>query len=143
MRHAVMPGMVLLLVGLHAGAAPAPKEPAKKESPVIGAWIESRAMGGDLTITFTADGKLLFDDGQSPAEEGSYKVNDKKDPPEIDFITPARANPANGKPPLLGIYRVEKDTLTLYLSERERPSKYEVPEGSGVMRLTLRRAKKE
>src|SRR5262245_44306537 len=133
----------LSLFGLLVAANDVPKEPPKKESPVIGVWIESRAFGGDLKITFTADGKLKFDDGRSPVEEGSYKVNDKKDPPEIDFITPARANPANNKPPLLGIYRVEKDTLTLYLSERERPSKYEASRESGVMRLTLKRAKKE
>ena len=144
MRSAVALGSALSLFGLLAVAAPVPKEALKKESPVVGVWIENRELpGGDLTITFTADGKLKFDDGRSPVQEGSYKVNDKKDPPEIDYVTPARANPANGKPPLIGIYRVEKDTLTLYLSERERPSKYETPEGAGIMRLTLKRAKKE
>jgi uncharacterized protein (TIGR03067 family) len=132
-------------MGFSALAAPLPKEPAKKEkeSPLVGAWVESGERGSDLTITFTADGKLKFDDGKSAVEEGRYKVDDKKDPPEIDYITPARANPANGMPPLLGIYRIEKDILTLYLSERARPTKYEAPEGSGVMQLTLKRAKKE
>jgi uncharacterized protein (TIGR03067 family) len=143
MRNAVALASALSLFGLLAAAAPVLKEAPKKESPVVGVWIESRELDGDLTITFTPDGKLIFDDGRSPAQEGSYRVNDKKDPPEIDYITPARANPANGKPPLLGIYRVEKDTLTLYLSERERPSKYEAPDGSGVMRLTLKRAEKK
>ena len=143
MRTAAALGMALSLFVPLATAAPALKEPPKKESPVVGVWIESRESGGDLTITFTPDGKLTFNDGRSPAQQGSYTVNDKKDPPEIDYITPARANPANGKPPLLGIYRVEKDTLTLYLSERERPSKYEAAYGSGVMRLTLKRAKKD
>src|SRR5262245_15586783 len=131
MRKAVTLGLAFFLFSLCAVTASAPLGPATEESPVVGVWIESRELGGDLTITFTADGKLKFDDGRSPVEEGSYKVNDQKDPPEIDFITPARANPADGKPPLLGIYRIEKDTLTLYLSERARPSKYEVPEGSG------------
>jgi RNA polymerase sigma factor (sigma-70 family) len=120
----------------------AAREPARKESPVVGAWIEQREIGGDLLITFTPEGKLRFEDGQSTVEEGSYKVNDTKVPPEIDFITPARANPANGKPPLLGIYRIEKDALTLYLSESKRPTKYEAPEGSDIMRLTLHRVPK-
>jgi uncharacterized protein (TIGR03067 family) len=110
---------------------------------LVGDWIERRELAGDLTITFTADGKLKFDDGQPPVEEGSYKLNDKKYPPEIDYISPARANPANRLGPLLGIYRIENDTLTLFLSERKRPAKFEAPEESGIMRLTLKRASKK
>jgi uncharacterized protein (TIGR03067 family) len=143
MRKAAALASALCLFGLLAVAAPAPKKLANKKSPVLGVWIEARDRGGELAITFTADGKLKFDDGRSPVEEGYYKVNDKKSLPEIDFITPARANPANGKPPLLGIYRIEKDTLTLYLSERQRPAKYEAPAGSGIMRLALKRGKKK
>jgi uncharacterized protein (TIGR03067 family) len=142
MKNAIALAPALSLFGLFAAAAPAPREPAKKDSPVVGVWVESRGELGDLTITFTADGKLKFDDGKSPAEWGAYKVNDKGDPPEIDYVTPARSDPANGKPPLLGIYRVDKDTLTLYLSERTRPTNFDAPDGSGVMRLTLRRPEK-
>jgi hypothetical protein len=76
MRNAAALVSALALFGLLAVAAPAPKEPAKKESPVVGAWIECRELGGDLTIIFTADGKLVFDVGQSPVEGGSYKVHD-------------------------------------------------------------------
>jgi uncharacterized protein (TIGR03067 family) len=114
----------------------------------VGAWVTQRetgapAAGVDLTITFTADGKLKFDTGKGQVEHGSYKVDDTKDPPEIDYIAPARANPANKKPPLLGIYRVEKDTLTMYLNEKKRPVKFEAPDGSGIMKVTLKRAKKD
>ena len=143
MRKVTTIGLALSLFGLWAGTTIAQKEPAKQASPVVGAWIESRDLGDDLTITFMADGRLAFDDRKTPVEWGSYKVNDTKNPTEIDFITPARANSTNGKPPLLGIYRIEKDTLTLYLSKTARPSKFENPEGSGIMRLTLKRAKKE
>jgi len=91
---------------------------------------------------FKADGKLVFDDGKSPAETGSYKLDGKKDPPWIDFVTPARNNPGNGKPPLLGVYKLEGDTLKLYVCEKKRPTKCEAPEGSGIMVLTLHRKKR-
>jgi len=124
-------------------AAPFPK----KSSQLEGAWLEYRDKGGPgggdpLTITFKADGKLIFDDGKSPAETGSYKLYGKKDPPWIDFVTPARNNPGNGKPPLLGVYKLQGDTLTLYVAEKKRPTKCEAPEGSGIMALTLHRKKR-
>ena len=124
-------------------AAPFPK----KASPLEGAWLEYRekgAPGGDapLTITIKANGKLTFDDGKAPAETGSYKLYGKKDPPWIDWVTPARNNPGNGKPPFLAVYKLEGDTLTLYLNEKKRPTKCEAPEGSGIMVCTLHRKKR-
>jgi uncharacterized protein (TIGR03067 family) len=122
-----------------------PEKPQKAEPGVVGVWIEHRDNGvaeGDLTITFTPDGKIKYDDGRR-VEYGSYKLNAKKEPPEIDVVTPARANPANDKPALIGIYRIEGPALTMYLAEDKRPTKYEAPDGSGVMRWVLERAKKD
>jgi uncharacterized protein (TIGR03067 family) len=73
-------------------------------------------------------------------EYGRYEIDDTVEPPRIDYVTPARANPANKKPPLLGIYHLEKDTLTMYLNEKKRPAKFEAPDGSGIMKVTLKRA---
>src|SRR6476620_2467125 len=97
--------MTSLLVGLALLiGAPATKEDPKKEMhSLVGEWAPSTALRGGqpdmpppgTSITFTADGKLLMKEGKrDKAEEGSYKVDGKKNPAEID-ITP----PANEKGP--------------------------------------------
>jgi RNA polymerase sigma factor (sigma-70 family) len=127
--------------------APAPNDPPKKESPVVGTWeilpdAGSPTTGaGGVAVTFTPEGKLLYQPGKGPAQEGSYKVDDKKNPPEIDLVTPARANPANGKPALLGIYKIEKETLTIYAAEGQRPEKLMADKKAGVMEIIYTRKK--
>jgi uncharacterized protein (TIGR03067 family) len=116
-------------------------EAGRKEAPeVLGTWVRKREGKSDLTLTFTTRGKVLWDEGKSPVEEGWYKIDPKADPPEIDLATPHQANPMNRLSPYLCIYSIEGDTLTLYMSEQERPTKYEAVRDSGVLRMKLRRA---
>jgi uncharacterized protein (TIGR03067 family) len=138
----------VLVAALNLWSAPGANEPPKKEkeSPVVGTWEivpekDSPTTGERVTVTFTPEGKLIYQLGKGPAQEGSYRVDDTKDPPEIDIITPARANPANNLTPLLGIYKIEKDTLTVYAAEKQRPKKFEADRKTGVTQITYTRKK--
>ena len=143
MNAAVLFGVVL------AVAAPGDKEAPKKEAPtLVGDWDGEKAVRGGkerpvpeggITITFTKDGKLLFKEGAKDTTEGSYKVDAKKDPAEIDLTPPKEEGT------LVGIYKLDGDTLTICLSEKgstDRPTRFESPEGTNVMLITLKRIKK-
>jgi uncharacterized protein (TIGR03067 family) len=140
-----------LLVGLAlAVAAPAPKTAGKDETPsVVGEWmLETAHRAGKIDkppegagITFTADGKALFREGRRDrVEEGTYTVDPKKNPAEIGITPPAKEK----APTVLGIYKIEKDTLTLCMVlGGQRPKTFEAPAGSEVMLMTLKRVKKD
>jgi uncharacterized protein (TIGR03067 family) len=140
-----------LIVGLAlAVAAPAPKTASKDEPPSLhGEWVLESAVRGGMNdkppdgagVTFTADGKARFREGRrDKVEEGTYTVDPKKNPAQIDIVPPANEK----VPTVLGIYKIEKDTLTLCLVlGGERPKKFESPAGSEVMLMTLKRVKKD
>jgi uncharacterized protein (TIGR03067 family) len=142
----VLPSLLIgltLIVGAPAKKGPAPKDPTT----LIGEWLgESGARGGKpenppagTTITFAADGKIRFKEGSDAKhEEGTYKSDSKKDPAEIDIV-PSIADKA---PTILGIYKIEGDTLTLCFSMNgERPKAFAAPPGSEVMLVVCKRAK--
>lgn len=129
--------------------APAKKEaPAKEPPSLVGEWVgESAVRGGKpdnppagTTITFAADGKVFMKEGgDAKAEEGTYKVDIKKMPAELDLV-PSLADKA---PTLVAIYKIEGDTLTIALTlGGERPKEFASPPGSQVMLVTCKRAKK-
>ena len=143
MNAAILLGMALSV------AAPGDKEAPKKEAPtLVGEWDGEKAVrggqerpipDGGVTVTFTADGKMLFREGNKPTEEGTYKADPKKSPGEIDISPPKEEGT------LIGIYKIDGDTLTICLSEKgstDRPAKFESPDGTNVMLITLKRIKK-
>jgi uncharacterized protein (TIGR03067 family) len=131
-------------------AAPAPKEAPKKEPvSLVGEWA---AVGGGpgaavpdgwLTFTFTPDGKFFVEEGGRGREEaGTYTADPKKDPAEVDIL-PLRGRT---RPPLLGIYQVHGNTLTLCMVPGHvgaRPARFEAPAGSAVSLLTFKRVQKK
>ena len=140
-----------LLVGLAVSVAAPMKD--KKDAPsIVGEWVGEKAVAGgkDLPVpeggvgfTFTEDGKLQVREGKREKPDGgTYKVDPKKDPAEIDLMPPADKK----EPPVHGIYKLDGDTLTLAFSRGNpaagRPTKFESPEGSDVVVITLKRAKK-
>lgn len=143
--------MNAVLIGLAlAVGAPATKEAPKKDAPsIVGEWIPTNAVRGGkpdnppagTSITFLADGKVIFKEGKrDKAEEGTYKIDSKKDPAEIDLVPPA----AEKGPNIVGIYKLEKDTLTICIAMGgDRPKKFESPEGAQVMLITMERKKKD
>jgi len=142
-----------LLIGLAVGfGAPGAKDPPKKEESIVGEWVgESMVRGGKvrpvpeggITFNFTADGKLLISEGANGERQvGTYKADSKKSPAEFDLTPPAEKSDK----PVLGIYKLDGDTLTLCVSDDDgaaRPTRFESPDGTRVMLLTLKRAKKD
>lgn len=131
-------------------AAPAKKDPPKREPPsVVGEWLgESGVKGGKndppppgTTITFTKEGEVLFKEGGNGmnGEKGSYSVDVKKDPAEMDITPPG---PGKG-PKMMAIFKIEGDTLTIALGMTERPKTFTSPDGSDVMLITCKRVKKD
>jgi uncharacterized protein (TIGR03067 family) len=140
-----------LLVGLAVTVgAQDKKEPAAKDAPIVGEWVGEKAVAGGkeqpvppggITFTFAADGKLTVAEGKKERPDtGTYKTDPKKDPAEIDIIPPEDKK----EPTVQGIYKVDGDTLTLCFGRGKggRPTKFEAPEGSDVIVITLKKAKK-
>lgn len=134
-----------------AVAAPAAKDPPKKEATIVGQWVGEKAVAGGkelpvpdggIVFTFAADGVLsVTEQGPGKPDTGSYKVDPKKNPPEIDLIPPSTKK----EPVMQGIYKLDGDTLTLCFRHgppgTERPNEFESPAGSDVIVMTLKRKK--
>jgi len=137
----------LLLAVAFAVGAPGPKD-AKVDPPKIeGDWVEvSYVRGGQQMdrdekgkLVRIADGKISMGGG---AEEVGYKLDPKATPPQIDLIPIAKP----GAEPIPGIYKVDGDTLVICFPKggrAERPTRFESPDGSRIVLLTLKRQKKD
>lgn len=140
----MIPVLVLTLVV----SAPAAKEPPKKDAPTIaGHWTaESGIKGGrpdqnptEASLEFAAEGKLVLKE-RGREITGSYTTDAKKDPAELDITLSAGGMTMT----MRAIFKIEKDTLTICMvPEGDRPKKFESPEGSVSMLLTLKRSKPE
>jgi uncharacterized protein (TIGR03067 family) len=145
-------GTVLLGLAVTVGA-PALKDKEKAPS-LVGEWeVESITTNGNpsattagLRYTFTADGKwVIHRNGKetSPTISRGFTADPKPNPPTVDLVS--NTNAANGSR-LLGIFKVEGDTLTICGTRTkgaDRPTKFEAPEGSGLTLYVMKRAKKE
>jgi uncharacterized protein (TIGR03067 family) len=134
--------------------APALKDPPKKDSGIVGEWVvESTMLGGKagkvastLRYEFTADGQWIIrrDGAAVKAVPRQYKVNEKANPATIDITY--QKDGAGGQPPdMLGIYKIDGDTLTLCYTPGggERPTTFEPADGVKVAVLVLKRVKKK
>jgi uncharacterized protein (TIGR03067 family) len=132
--------------------APMKESPKKAEPPsLVGEWECVEFIGGGRTATanevaqigirmeFTADGKFRCREGKRDYPEGTYKRDPGKDPAEVDYT--AGGIMKGNK----GIYKVEKDTLTICVAEggADRPTKFESPAGTRVMLVTFKRVEKK
>ena len=138
---------VVLLVS-PALAAPKVKEKGPPPAPIVGEWVaESRTVGGQA-IALPADGtRLVFRpdgtytwviNGQDADPDGHrYTLNPKADPAEIDFIP-------REKPIYLGVFKIERDTLTLCHTRagNARPTALESPAGARAELYVFRRVTK-
>lgn len=141
-----------LLVGMALTVGAPGKEPPAKDSPsIVGEWVGEKAVAGGkeqpvpeggITFIFAADGKLTIKEGKRDKNDtGTCKTDAKKDPAEIDIIPPEDKK----DPTVQGIYKLDGDTLTLAFGrgkEKSRPTKFESPEGTDTIVITLKRAKK-
>jgi RNA polymerase sigma factor (sigma-70 family) len=126
-----------------AGREEAPKDDEK----IVGTWaIVSLEKGGqkapeedykEAKLIFAADGKLT---AKLPKGEkgGTYKLGPAKKPKAITITTEEGGT-------LLGIYKLEGDTLTVCLGDEnvnDRPTEFATKEGAKVALLVLKREKK-
>ncbi len=121
-----------------------------KKDPTAGKWVvESITRGGKVVeaykggIRVNGEGKYAFTppaDSKLPASSGTYTLDLTKSP--ITFDAVAKGGTYDGKT-LLGIVKVDGDTLTMAFSEpgRDRPAKFESAEGSGVVLAIYKKAK--
>ena len=140
------------MIGLTvAVAAPGPKDAAPKKDPpvIVGEWRCVELLGGgravpaemlpEIVFEFTADGKFRCREGAEERPEGTYTADPAKEPGEVDYAAGGIAKKNKG------IYKVEKDTLTVCFTEGggDRPTAFESPAGDRILLLTFKRVKKD
>lgn len=127
-----MHAVALLALAL-TPAAPALKDPPPKMPSIVGEWIRvgHTQSGQPVSVerenhhqVFAAEGEWQYWYGDGRAQSGgkTFKVDTKQSPPTIDILLNQTGN--NG---WRGIYKIEKDTLTLCLVNipGERPKTFE------------------
>src|SRR5262245_50408959 len=119
----------LCLAASLAVAAPPPKA---DPSPLVGSWRSVRVIsggeewkGGPLVVESRADGTAVLGDGSRPRDQDppvKFKAAPDKTPAQIDVAAPEGHRIA----PVVGIYKLDGDTLTLcYSNGGARPTEFE------------------
>jgi uncharacterized protein (TIGR03067 family) len=141
----------LLITALAIGA-PALKDPPKKELQIEGEWVvESQVTGGrslkspiECHYIFSTDGKWIVTASNAkvkvpPSLMQTYVINTKTTPASIDMRTSAGLD----QPNMVGVIKVDRDTLTLCYSRNgeDPPKTFESPEGSSTILIIMKRAK--
>lgn len=145
-----------LLLGLAvAVGAPPLKDRPKNEAGIVGEWVLERStLGGKaakiaegLRYEFTADGQWIIrrDGAVVKALPRQFKVDAKANPAAIDVTYQKPDGGPLPQPAMLGIYKIEEDTLTICYApgSTERPTTFEPAGGDRVAVLVLKRAKKK
>ena len=142
--------MTPLMLGLALTlAAPGPKEAPKKDAPtIVGEWtLDTVVVGGKpekmeacTVFTLTAGGKCTMREGKDDKpEEMAYTIDPKMDPAHFDLREPGMKGEL-----IRGIYKLDKDTLTVCLSLMgDRPTAFASPVNSTTILITLKRVKKD
>ncbi len=89
----------------------------------------------DAKLEFFTDGKIQFTKG-TEQKKATYKINPAGKPKEIDL------KPEGKDDAMQGIYRIEKDTLTICICEGQnvaRPAEFEAKDKNVL--VTLKRVK--
>jgi uncharacterized protein (TIGR03067 family) len=125
-----MQGSLLLVVAIIL-AAPAPKVNPKSDPDIVGKWVlitiaaagrdAGPITGGPVRTEMSLDGKVTNYVGEKQVSAGRYVVDKKVQPQAIDYV--------DGDTKELGIYKLEKNTLTIcYAGVGEpRPVEFTAP----------------
>ncbi|MCI0457353.1 MAG: DUF1559 domain-containing protein [Gemmataceae bacterium] len=136
-------GLVLVAAALAAALTLLPAQAQEKGNSLEGKWrvksvIGSGKPGGEevQALTFEFKGERIIISVAGRNQEGTFKTDATKNPKQFDMTF------QKGREQSLGIYRIEKDTLTLCFTEprnNERPTKFESPAGSRTVLMVLER----
>jgi uncharacterized protein (TIGR03067 family) len=120
---------------------------AKDQEKIVGTWaFRSLVKGGqkeaeegfkEAKLIFAADAKLTAKLPKGD-KEGTYKLDPATKPKAMTITT-------EGGGTLLGIYKLEGDTLTVCLGNEDvndRPTEFDSKEGTKVVLIVLKREKK-
>jgi uncharacterized protein (TIGR03067 family) len=146
--------LIVLLGGVASALQAGGDAKAKDDERILGTWTmvsgeregKKQSVDATLRLTFAKDGKFtLTQKGPDAKMTGTYKLNTKKTPREID-LTVVQAFGAGGKAvdiggkKFLGILAFEKENLKVCLGEigKDRPAAFEAPKGTGTMFAILR-----
>lgn len=141
MRTFVAAGLVVAVLGVAVGQE-------KKKDPTAGKWVvESVTRDGKAddelkgAVRIHEAGKYsITPAGKTESLKGTYTADGDKTPATIDM------KPSGGRykdKTLLGIVKVEGDTMTIAFAEpdKDRPAAFESKPGSGVVVAVHKRAK--
>jgi uncharacterized protein (TIGR03067 family) len=145
---------LLIILSVSVGA-PSIKEPPKQSPTIVGEWVVEKALVGGkdnviatkgdavkVTFSFTKEGQVLVTEGSKKPEPADYAVDPKKSPAIID-VSPPPGKVVTGAAYMRGVYVIDGDTLTICISRGgTRPTKFESPDGSDLMLMTMKRVKK-
>jgi uncharacterized protein (TIGR03067 family) len=147
---------VALLLSVALGvSAPKLKHLPKTDTGIVGQWVlESSTFGGkaakianDLRYEFTADGQWIIrrEGAEVKALPRTFKVDAKANPATIDVTYQKPDGGPAQQPGMLGIYKIEGDTLTICYApgSADRPTTFDPADGARVAVLVLKRAKKK
>jgi uncharacterized protein (TIGR03067 family) len=148
-RFALILVLAVFMAGptLYGGDAAKEKEALQGNWKVIDITLEGKK-GADLSphllkgqLTITGDRmKLNFGDKKETLKEFSFELNPTKNPKHIDLVA------LNGMfvgDKGLGLYKLDKDTLTLVMGNKKetpRPKSFEAPAKSGLILLILKKS---
>ena len=139
---------LILCAGVAHGSVP------QAGQPLAGTWeaVEYKAMGQAMPAETTKNTRLVIAGNkftitvvQGDAREFTFKLDPTKKPATIDLT--ALNGPYKDKV-AKGIYRLEKDTLTLCLPAKagdrdQRPSEFTSDKESGTLLITLKKLAKD
>jgi uncharacterized protein (TIGR03067 family) len=137
----------LAAVAVLAAAGRTPADDKAAADKIEGKWAVVSLVGNGKEDEKAKDDTVTFEAGTIHIKEkngehsGTYKLDASQKPPTID-LTPDDG-PQKGKT-LKGIYSLKGDELKICLPhdpDKDRPTKFESTEGSGLMCVTLKREK--
>lgn len=131
-------------------SAPALKDAPKATPSIVGEWVAEKIVHSGqvdyhpetLWYTFTAEGKWVVVRGgkELGGKDRGYTLDPKASPAAVDFTLDRTKADARK---ILGIYRLDGDTLTLCLREDgiPRPAVFESPAEGSVSLIVFKRVK--
>ena len=141
----------LLFVVVDVDAAPAPKELKSDLSKLEGDWVFVSWEHAGVKLVeqaresakWSVKGDKYKFEIQGIGEEGTLKLDSSKKPATIDLAITEGNDKGKSQ---LGIYKIEKDTITFCFARpdaRERPTEFSTNAENNQILVTLKRAKRE